>query len=837
MKKSNYGYLQGFIRIPFLLLLILPFILFYSCGGKSTDQDGEEEGDGIEIVEEDTGAEITDQPVEEIVEQDGSDGEQVDGQEVEMEDVQPDGEGIPCECESNEECDDGIFCNGAETCDGCYCHSATVGPCDDSVYCTEDICTEETKECQNTPNHSLCDEDEFCDPSLGCVPRPACTTDEECIDSYICNGTEYCDTDLGICMPGTPLDCSDSFRCTEDICSESQGGCVHTPSDSLCTGDGLFCTVETCVPDDPSAGSDGCVIQDRVCPDDGFSCTLEACDENLDMCVHTPNHAVCLDTLRCNGEETCDPSNPNADLRGCIPGTPVDCSDSIDCTRDSCTEDSGCQHVPDNFLCRPGEVCDPASGCVPFTCRSDIDCDDGFYCNGQEICNSSHQCENGTPVDCTDSFSCTDDSCNEANRRCDNTPNNSRCDDGLRCTADICDPSSGITPSGCVYLTLVCPDDGYWCTSDECQNSGPQMCPYPIQAGTCLINRQCYRAGDVNPDAPCLVCDPARSQTEWSIASNTCYISSRCYNNNDRNPSNECEACISSSSQTSWTPLNSTPPGTVYPCASDWGMCFSGVCCMVRRPQCSDGLDNNGNDIADWPDDPGCTGPLDNTESDILPFLPQCNDRRDNDGDTLIDMRDPGCHSTVDNYEGEPHPACNDGVDNDGDGLADFPDDPGCDSLSDRDESGGDVCHQCSDSLDNERDGLSDFPNDTGCSSRNDNDEWNPGFGSFPECSDGRDNDGDTLVDFPDDPQCFSRTDTTESSTTIAPPAECRDGFDNDGDGLIDALDPDCTSTQDNFEGSLRPQCGDGFDNDWDGTIDYPNDRMCFNASDVSERL
>ncbi len=72
--------------------------------------------------------------------------------------------------------------------------------------------------------------------------------------------------------------------------------------------------------------------------------------------------------------------------------------------------------------------------------------------------------------------------------------------------------------------------------------------------------------------------------------------------------------------------------------------------------------------------------------------------------------------------------ACNDGLDNDGDGIADYPNDPGCASPNDTDES--DNC-----------------PNGPGC----------------PACSDGLDNDGDLLIDYPNDPSCGTASGTSEA--------------------------------------------------------------------------
>ena len=102
---------------------------------------------------------------------------------------------------------------------------------------------------------------------------------------------------------------------------------------------------------------------------------------------------------------------------------------------------------------------------------------------------------------------------------------------------------------------------------------------------------------------------------------------------------------------------------------------------------------------------------------------PQCSDGIDNDGDGLIDLgHDPGCTSPGDNSEVDNLPQCSDGIDNDGDGAIDFPADSGCDSGSDNLESDR-ANTQCTDGVDNDNDGFIDFPNDPGCFSELDNSE------------------------------------------------------------------------------------------------------------------
>lgn len=111
----------------------------------------------------------------------------------------------------------------------------------------------------------------------------------------------------------------------------------------------------------------------------------------------------------------------------------------------------------------------------------------------------------------------------------------------------------------------------------------------------------------------------------------------------------------------------------------DWNPLGGGV---KMPPQCSDGIDNDGNGLTDFPNDPGCTSASDTTESNTFP---QCSDWIDNDGDGAIDFpADSGCTGLSDNSEQTPQ--CADGIDNDGDGTTDYPADKGCTSSNDNTE-------------------------------------------------------------------------------------------------------------------------------------------------------
>jgi hypothetical protein len=256
-----------------------------------------------------------------------------------------------------------------------------------------------------------------------------------------------------------------------------------------------------------------------------------------------------------------------------------------------------------------------------------------------------------------------------------------------------------------------------------------------------------------------------------------------------------------------------------------------------NQPQCRDGMDNDGDGLVDFGQDPGCFGPDDQSEvntgssSSSIP-RPQCSDGSDNDFDGRVDFNDPGCYvngqyNPNDNNESDQGssssssmgPQCSDGRDNDNDGRVDY-NDPGCYvngqyNPNDNDENDQQNRPQCSDNQDNDHDGQIDY-NDPGCYTNgsynpNDNDERNFMSSSSsshgPACSDGRDNDNDNKVDH-NDPGCYTNGqynphDNNEqdggqcyghgcSSSSSSYRAQCSDGRDNDGDYRADAQDPGC---------------------------------------------
>ncbi len=111
-------------------------------------------------------------------------------------------------------CDNGLFCDGAETCGGPNgCLPGTPPILDDGVDCTEDSCDEASQAIVHAPVDALCD------------------------DGLWCNGTETCDI-FDDCQPGAspcepPLTCNEETDECESACetiirlepAQVSGGC------------------------------------------------------------------------------------------------------------------------------------------------------------------------------------------------------------------------------------------------------------------------------------------------------------------------------------------------------------------------------------------------------------------------------------------------------------------------------------------------------------------------------------------------------------------------------------------------------------------------------------
>ena len=104
------------------------------------------------------------------------------------------------QCTVDADCDDGAFCNGAETCNAGTCQAGTVVSCDDGVSCTDDSCNESTDTCDYVANDGNCDNGLFCDGTEICDPVNDCQA-----GSDPCSGGETCDEVGDVCTGGDPV--------------------------------------------------------------------------------------------------------------------------------------------------------------------------------------------------------------------------------------------------------------------------------------------------------------------------------------------------------------------------------------------------------------------------------------------------------------------------------------------------------------------------------------------------------------------------------------------------------------------------------------------------------
>jgi len=181
-------------------------------------------------------------------------------------------------------CDDGNVCNGTDTCGSGAC-SVHVDPldCDDTNVCTDDSC-DAVLGCQHADNAASCDDGAYCNGADTCSGGScAVHAGDPCPEnSNVCDGITSCNEEGDRCDTSAALVCNDDNQCTDDSCDPA-AGCVYTNDDANDCEDGLFCTVDdTC-----SAGV--CLAGPARDCDDGVSCTNDSCNDVSDACEYAPN--------------------------------------------------------------------------------------------------------------------------------------------------------------------------------------------------------------------------------------------------------------------------------------------------------------------------------------------------------------------------------------------------------------------------------------------------------------------------------------------------------------------------------------------------------------------
>jgi hypothetical protein len=170
--------------------------------------------------------------------------------------------------------------------------SSPCGDCSDGVACTVDTCNEETEQCEHQADDSRCGQGEICDSQDGCVPDVECTGDANCDDRQYCNGAERCVDNK--CQAGTAVNCADIVNCTDDTCDEDMNVCINTPNNANCEA-GYRCDImRDCIPN---------VCATDIDCDDTNICTTDTCVDNA--CEYENNPVSCNDYLWCTENDEC----------------------------------------------------------------------------------------------------------------------------------------------------------------------------------------------------------------------------------------------------------------------------------------------------------------------------------------------------------------------------------------------------------------------------------------------------------------------------------------------------------------------------------------------------
>ncbi len=179
-------------------------------------------------------------------------------------------------------CDDSQFCSETDHCDGSgLCVPLSQRTCDDSVACTSDSCNETDDQCVHAPQNSLCDDGLFCNGF------ETCNAQTGCLDGTAVNCSDNNISSIATCFNipdenGFTWDSRNPFTsvCVED--TNNQGHCN--------TGDETI--THTCSVIDCNAECDATHSCDNKCVDSvryySGSCNLTSCGctystENCDL--------------------------------------------------------------------------------------------------------------------------------------------------------------------------------------------------------------------------------------------------------------------------------------------------------------------------------------------------------------------------------------------------------------------------------------------------------------------------------------------------------------------------------------------------------------------------
>jgi hypothetical protein len=384
--------------------------------------------------------------------------------------------------------------------------------------CVGDTCQIVNK----TPDHSMCDNSKYCD------------------------GSEYCDVNLG-CQSGSQIDCSANDlnpigNCTWDpdnnpltwdffagfisFCDEATDSCTmpgilklsHTCNISVCGAeceDWLDCPQKCTQQSHKLYTSVDCI--DCTCDYSKYQCVVgecgAECDEDTDCACPTdycqgatlidyPDYGYCgtagSEGCICQVNESvsgqCLPVSIPDDPSCCVATTEV--CDGIDNDCDGQIDEGGNMLCDDNVSCTI-DICTGFGGCNNTADNSQ--CDDGNYCNGQETCNPWSGCWAAAPIDCSAFDLNMIDSCLW------DPDNISFTWDYFAGFNSSCDEATDSCTTGSISLSHSCSINQCGAECEQITDCTPQLakdiCSYATDCDTCSCvydNEWCPVPGTIN---------------------------------------------------------------------------------------------------------------------------------------------------------------------------------------------------------------------------------------------------------------------------------------------------------------------------------------------------
>ncbi|WP_373049497.1 hypothetical protein [Vulgatibacter sp.] len=544
------------------------------------------------------------------------------------------------------------------------------------VTCLDDgACNEAAPRCDADGQCRQCIEDADC-PGSRCLENGTCWAGP--VDGETCREDGSCAAGF-LCMEGENV-CKPACNPFEPACPTGRVCTMLEADGRLIVEDGV--PVAACLPDAGGAPAN------RACDKDENACRVD-----LYCMPDTPSTGFCRRYCDPSGPDTCGTglSCHEVPMGGAMVGV---CSPSTSwmrsCVRDTdCAFNQGCKPLDDGSGV-PGGRCDwsPGNARAAEACDDDGDCRSGF-CFALDGAGNGH-CFGGCAgdADCT----ATNAFCAELPLSLDDGTTGGlaacqpRCANDAGCSA-FGDAVCNVVQVG-VKLEQGCtalggPSDaggGDFCTADDGCATGTCIDnargEEPATAGFCLGS--CFDAGDCSVDTTCrevaFRTSPDRAEPEtWDTAQvcwgASCTGDANCpegractFEPDPRNPT----AALRTSCNLA---VGELPAGSACTLPSS---CSTGTC---ERPQRTSWSVTKENCTNGWNDDWWQDSAADCSDTDCMAIYPcaaageRCDDGIDNDGDGLADCQDPDCSNQSTCAE-----ICTDGIDNDGDGLVDCDD-------------------------------------------------------------------------------------------------------------------------------------------------------------------